>query len=156
MKSAGIIHIATHGNQMKKAGLHTYIPGALVFAGRSTTQEDDYEKCLLYAEEIQNMKLRKCRLAVITCCYGGAGDIKAEGVVGIGRALLFAGVKTVVLSFWKILDTESTVEFFERFYISFLKSNKAAYALQDAMSTMIADGKPIDLWSHYYVLGKGN
>ena len=52
-------------------------------------------------------------------------------MIGLSRAFLFAGAKTVLASLWKVTD-RSTSELMVRFYTSFLKQPAKDEALRDA------------------------
>lgn len=119
-------------------------------------QTDEMSDSLLFPEEIQQLNLHQCELAILTCCYGGNGAIKSdEGLLGIGRALLYAGVKAAILSLWAVPDAEPTINFMKYFYESYSKSRKAAFALQEAQTKMISDGYAEKYWAVYYVFGNG-
>ena len=47
---------------------------------------------------------------MLSCCHSGRCEIKAEGVVGIARAFLSAGARSVLASLW-VIDDEATLEF---------------------------------------------
>ena len=69
------------------------------------------------------------------CCHSGQGRfLKGEGVVGIARALLAAGVRFVLVTLWAI-DDEATMVFMKRFY-QYLKEGKtASAAVQQSMKS---------------------
>lgn len=136
----------------------TYLPGALVFAKESPDDQfDEMSNCLLFPEEIQLLDLSNCELVILTCCYGGSGSIESdEGLLGIGRALLYAGAKAAVLSLWAVPDTEATINFMKYFYESYSKTRQAAVAMQHAQTNMIHDGYTEKYWAGYYVYGNGN
>jgi len=56
----------------------------------------------------------RARLVVLSCCHSGRGEVKSEGVVGIARAFLAAGARSVLASLWAISD-EATMEFMKSF-----------------------------------------
>lgn len=162
MRTANIIHIATHGlsPDVDVSPSTGYIPGALVFAKQAPDNIfDEVSECLLFPEEIHSIDLSHCELVVLTCCYAGSGQLNArsdEGLLGIGRALLYAGVKAAVLSLWPVPDTDATLKFMKYFYQSYTSSRKAAPALQFAQTQTILDGYAEENWAAYYVFGKGN
>jgi CHAT domain-containing protein len=153
---AKIIHIATHGTA--ESGRNSYIPGALVLARKpdeNDHESDTVEDCLLVSEEIQQLNLSACELVVLTCCYSGHGAIQAEGLLGLGRAFLFAGVRAVVLSLWEVPDTKSTLTLIEQFYKSYLEHNQVGAALRKGMLHLQAHGHSERDWAPFYVLGAG-
>ncbi|MEG3880530.1 tetratricopeptide repeat protein, partial [Microcoleus sp. herbarium7] len=81
MPQASIIHLATHGLLDNLNGLAS----AIALAPSGT---DDG---LLTAEEIFDMKLQ-ANLVVLSACNTGEGRITGDGVIGLSRALISAGV----------------------------------------------------------------
>ena len=75
------------------------------------TEKEDY---ILTIRDVLNLQLR-AKLVALSCCHSGRGEIKAEGVVGIGRAFMGAGARSVVVSLWAI-DDEAALEFMKCFY----------------------------------------
>ena len=68
-------------------------------------------------------------------CHSAHGEIKAEGVVGIARAFLGAGARSVLVSLWAI-DDKATLEFMKIFYQHLVKGKSASEALNQAMNCM--------------------
>ena len=66
---------------------------------------------------VDNERCDDCETAsqasVLSCCHSGRGEIKAEGVVGIARAFIGAGARSVLVSLWAI-DDEGTLEFMKK------------------------------------------
>ena len=60
----------------------------------NTLKEKDY---MLRMSDVQAVQLR-ARLVVLSCCDSAQGKITPEGVVGIGRAFLGAGARSVLVS----------------------------------------------------------
>lgn len=87
-------------------------------------KKEDY---MLTMEDVLNMQLH-ARLVVLSCCHSAHGDIKAEGVVGIARAFLGAGARSVLVSLWAI-DDEATLEFMSCFYQHLLEGKRASEAI---------------------------
>ena len=72
---------------------------------------------------------------MLSCYHSGKGEVNSEGVVGMARALLFAGARSVLVSLWAI-DDEATLHFMERFYQHLKAGQSASYALQKAMKSL--------------------
>ena len=108
MSSVGLIHIAAHGNENTGEIVLCPNPGW-------TYQFPKEEDFILKMSDVQAANLR-ARLVVLSCCHSGRGRIlKGEGVVGIARAFLAAGARSVLVSFFAI-DDEATLVFMKRFY----------------------------------------
>ena len=89
---------------------------------------------LLKMSDIQSVKLR-AKLVVLSCCHSAQGKVSAEGVVGIARAFLGAGARSVVVSRWAI-DDEATMEFMKCFYQYLSRGDSASVALNRAMKCL--------------------
>lgn len=63
---------------------------------------------ILYADEISYTNLSDVKLLVLSACQSGLGDIaSSEGVFGLQRGFKLAGVKSIIMSLWKV-DDEAT------------------------------------------------
>ena len=70
---------------------------------------------MLTMADIANVGIR-AKLVVLSCCHSGRGKIMtSEGAVGIARAFITSGARSVLVSLW-LLNDESTREFMIRFY----------------------------------------
>ena len=123
ISSVSLIHIAAHGNAergeiaLAPSGLTTEIP-----------QEDDY---LLKMSDISKVKVR-AKLVVLSCCHSGRGQIRAEGVVGIARALLGSGARSVLVALWALEDS-ATEQLMSRFYEHLVRGVSASESFHEAM-----------------------
>lgn len=61
------------------------------------------EDGLLTAAEIFQMELN-AELVVLSACDTGRGRITGDGVIGLSRAFMQAGVPSLVSSLWKVPD----------------------------------------------------
>ncbi len=69
---------------------------------RASADQDDG---ILTAEEIGVLDLSSVEWAVLSACDTGVGRIHAgEGVLGLRRALRIAGVRTAIMSLWRVDD----------------------------------------------------
>ncbi|XP_068748165.1 tetratricopeptide repeat protein 28-like [Montipora capricornis] len=124
MKSVALVHIAAHG--CPKTGEIALAPNT---ERKSPIPEE--EDFILKMSDVQTISLR-ARLVVLSCCHSGRGDVKSEGVVGIARAFLCAGARSVLVSLWAI-DDEVTLLFMESFYQHLVDGKSASAALQETM-----------------------
>ena len=123
-----LIHIAAHGDAER---------GEIACAPNpSSPQVPRKEDYMLTMEDIAKVRIR-AKLVVLSCCHSAKGEImKAEGVVGIGRAFIAAGARSVLVSLWRLND-ESTKEFMTRFYGHLVRDKvSASEALHQAMKWM--------------------
>ena len=122
IEQADIIHLATHG-LLDDFG--TGIPGVLALA--PTPNDSGY----LTAAEILDLSLT-AQLAVLSACNTGQGSITGDGVVGLSRSLLTAGVDNVMVTLWSIPD-EPTAVMMTAFYDALKTEPNRAIALRQAM-----------------------
>lgn len=146
-KGVSVVHIATHGDA-KKATI-VLAPSPEVRASK-IPEEEDY---MLTMADVQKAKVR-AKLVVLSCCHSGRGEIKAEGVVGMCRAFLASGARSVVASQWAI-DDDATLEFMKEFYRNLKEKKSASLSLQLAMRFMRKQPKynyP-RYWAPFFLMG---
>ena len=108
---------------------------------------------ILTMKDVLSVQVR-ARLVVLSCCHSGQGEIKAEGVVGIARAFLGAGARSVLVSLWAI-DDKATLEFMKNFYEHLVKGKSASEALHQAMNCMreSAEFGAVKYWAPFVLIG---
>ncbi len=82
---AKVIHIATHGSS---------VSGFLAFASLTSTRQGegvDSSGVLLHPEEVEKLSISPA-LVVLSSCDSSRGTVKADGVQGMARAFLLAGM----------------------------------------------------------------
>ena len=108
---------------------------------------------MLKIADVQAVQLR-ARLVVLSCCHSGQGEIKAEGVVGIARAFLGAGARSVLVSLWAI-DDEATMMFMKIFYRHLSKRKSASVSLHRAMKFLRGSEQfsAVKYWAPFVLIG---
>ena len=146
ISSVALVHIAAHG----KMGSGEIALAPNPARKYKTPREKDY---ILKIADVQSVQLR-ARLVVLSCCHSGKGEIKAEGVVGIARAFLCAGARSVLVSLWAI-DDEATMEFMKSFYQNLSDGNSASLSLNQAMKCLRESEKfcPVKYWAPFVLIG---
>jgi CHAT domain-containing protein len=135
-----ILHIATHSllnsRQPELSGI--------VFSLVDPSGVSRRERGFLRLHEIYDLDLN-ASLVVLSSCETGAGkDLRGEGLLGITRGFLAAGVPQLVVSLWKVED-QSTAELMKRFYHQLLERGQSpAAALRQAQLSMLREPR----WSH--------
>ncbi len=87
---------------------------------------------ILTGEDASGLDLLSTDLVVLSACETGLGDIRVgEGVFGLRRAFLMAGAKTLVMSLWKVPDTQTQM-LMEDFYKRIMAGTPRAEALREA------------------------
>ena len=75
----------------------------------------------------------RARLVVLSCSHSGRGRmLRGVGVVGIARAFLAAGARSVLVTLWAI-DDEATMMFMKSFYQHLKEGNTASGAPHQSM-----------------------
>jgi CHAT domain-containing protein len=142
MKTAPIVHLATHG--LLDSSDET--PGAIALAPSAG------DSGLLRSSEIFDLKLA-ANLVVLSACDTGRGKITGDGVVGLSRSFVAAGVPSVVVSLWAV-DDRSTALLMSEFYRQLQSNPNKALALRQAMlHTMKQHPQPID-WAAFTLIGE--
>ena len=136
-EGVSIIHIATHGDA--DTGELVLAPGPC--ADKMIPKEEDY---MLTVNDIYSSRIN-AQLVVLSCCHSGRGKIRAEGVVGLTRAFLAAGARSVLATLWAI-DDRATVHFMNAFYRHLKNGESASASLQQAMKEI----REIPVLSHPY------
>jgi CHAT domain-containing protein len=90
------------------------------------------ESYLLTQRDIISISVQ-ARLVVLCCCHTGQGEISSEGVIGITRAFLAAGARSVLATLWPI-DDYATKEFMEEFYAELWQETSVCEALRKTMN----------------------
>lgn len=141
-----LVHIAAHGSSER--GEIALAPDA------SSSRVPKKEDCMLTMTDIAKVGIR-AKLVVLSCCHSGRGEImKAEGVVGIARAFLASGARSVLVSLW-LLDDSSTKEFMIRFYGHLARDKlSASEALHQSMKWMRETKKyGVSDWAPFVLIG---
>ena len=167
-----IIHFATHGfvneGNPKFSGIlfaqdTTVIIDSLTHLPHLIAQQNEG---ILYQSEIYNLNFN-ADLVVLSACETGLGKItEGEGVIGLTRALLYAGSKNIIVSLWSVNDKSTSklmINFYENLLNSPLKAGKGdlkqdkfAKHLSEAKRKMIEDGKYSHpyFWSPFILIGE--
>ena len=145
LNSVSLVHIAAHGSAERGEILLSPNPGS-----SEPPEEKDF---LLTMTDVLNAKL-DAKLVVLSCCHSGRGEIKAEGVVGIARAFLGAGARSVIASLWAVND-EATLVFMRHFYEHLVKGQSASKSLHEAMKMMreSKEFSAVEYWAPFMLIG---
>ena len=124
------VHFATHGL------LDTKHPDLSRLVLSTVNSSGARQNGCLMLNDIYNLRL-SADLVVLSACSTALGkDIKGEGLVGLTRGFMYAGVARVVASLWNV-DDKRTAELMKRFYEKMLKENmQPAAALRAAQLEM--------------------
>lgn len=115
LEQAPVVHLATHGLAYQEAARARESFVAL-------TADSAYDGVLTVGELLDEPGLRmSAELVVLSSCQSGLGDVKqAEGTVGLQRAFLARGARSVLVSLWNVSD-DATQLLMSRFYRHWLR-----------------------------------
>ena len=145
LPSVSLLHMATHGCAKT---------GEIYLSPNAASMEKHKEKdSLLTMAEVLYTQLH-AKLVVLSCCHTARGEIKAEGVVGMARAFLGAGARSVIRSLWA-LDDEATMEFMRNFYVHLVAGKSASKSLHNAMKRMqeLEQFNAVKYWAPFVLIG---
>ncbi|MEO5362746.1 MAG: tetratricopeptide repeat protein [Magnetococcus sp. DMHC-8] len=139
------LHLPPPGdNPMLRAGLaFAGINGSAPFLGEIPTENDG----VLTALEVLGLNLTGTKLAVLSACETGLGEIhEGEGVYGLRRAFQEAGVKTVISSLWEVSDA-GTQALMTGLYGRLAEGKPVHEALLESQRAMLASKE----WNYPYI-----
>jgi CHAT domain-containing protein len=141
IESPDILHIATHGffnkndldNKMENSisslinerSSNPFLNSGLFLSGAQNSLNneflDSFNNGILLAEEAKSLNLKNTELVVLSACETGLGEnLVGEGVIGLQRAFMIAGAKSVIMSLWKV-DDFSTQKLMTLFYTNWIQ-----------------------------------
>ena len=151
LPQARLIHLATHGFFDNVQGLNSGIaltPSSPLNKGGQEGGSDG----LLTAGEILDLKLN-AELVVLSACDTGRGRISGDGVIGLSRSLISAGVPSVLVSLWSVPDAP-TAELMKEFYQNLQNNPDKATALRQAMLKIMKQHPNPRDWAAFTLIGE--
>ena len=144
INSVSLIHFAAHGDAERGE-----IALSPLCRTNRTPKEEEY---LLTMSDISKLQLR-AKLVVLSCCHSGRGQIRVEGVVGIARAFLGSGARSVLVALWAI-EESATEQFMNSFYDHIVCGESASESLHQAMKWMRSNGySDVRHWAPFMLIG---
>jgi CHAT domain-containing protein len=110
-----VIHFATHGMVNDAQPFDSFLA---LSDGKLT------------ARDIYGLNLN-ADLVFLSACRSGMGKVTGDGVLGLTRAFLYAGTRSVVATLWDVAD-EPTARLVEKFYSNLRQGQDKAQALRSA------------------------
>ena len=110
---------------------------------------------VLQAWEIYSQLKLKAELVVLSACDTGRGaNIAGEGIVGLTRALQYAGARSIVASQWSVAD-ESTRRLMVAFHEKLRQGLAKDEALRQAMAVVRRDPRTAHpyFWAPFFLTG---
>lgn len=166
-----IIHIASHGfyiNETNRSRIPYYqseeltdlkdnlFYSGLIFAyGQDSWNNETFklnvDDGILTSYEISQMNLHDTNLVVLSACETGVGDRDFDGIVGLQRAFKMAGVKTIIMSLWKV-DDEATALMMTTFYKELLRTGSKHEAFVYAQKVVKQKYEDPYFWASFIML----
>ncbi|MEO0458308.1 MAG: CHAT domain-containing protein, partial [Cyanobacteria bacterium P01_A01_bin.114] len=151
ISQARIVHLASHGlldyGTPEEYGVRD-LPGAIALAPGNGADG------LLTSAEIIDLNL-KADLVVLSACDTGRGRVTGDGVIGLSRAFIGAGVPSVVVSLWQVPDAP-TAELMTEFYRQLPQTPDKAQALRQAMLVMLEKYPNPRDWAAFTLIGEAD
>ncbi|KAL9951174.1 hypothetical protein ACROYT_G043792 [Oculina patagonica] len=145
INSVSLIHFAAHGDSER--GEIALAPAP--HPPNRIPREDDY---LLTMSDISKVQLR-AKLVVLSCCHSGREHIRTEGVVGIARAFLGSGARSVLVALWALEDS-AIEQFMNHFYEHLVRGESASESLHEATKWMRCNGfSDVRQWAPFMLIG---
>ena len=136
------IHFATHGF------LDEARPGRSgILLSRAAQSTDDG---ILQMGEIMRLKMN-ADLVTLSACSTGLGKlVNGEGILGLTRAMFYAGARNVAVSLWNVNDS-ATAALMESLYRGINQNRSKSEAMREAKLSLLHNARV--LWHHPYFWG---
>ena len=113
----------------------------LAFAGANQRLGGGDDDGILTALEASSLDLWGTRMAVLSACETGLGETRrGDGVYGLRRALVMAGVESQVMSLWQVSD-QGTRVLMTGFYTALKAGRPRSAALRETQIEMLRSVK---------------
>jgi CHAT domain-containing protein len=149
MLETRIVHIFAHGllDEYKPDEIAKWrIPGTIVLAPA------DGDDGALNAAEIIDKQLN-CEIVVLSACSTGKGTITGDGIIGLSRCFILAGVPSLIVSLWNIGAPAAKV-LMTQFYQNLAKGENRGAALRHAMLETKARFPNPECWAGFTLIGE--
>jgi CHAT domain-containing protein/uncharacterized protein HemY len=163
-----MIHLATHGIIRDDEPLESLLALAPEAGNpQSAIRNPQSADGLLTMREVFQLDLY-ADLVVLSACNTGLGKINGDGVIGLGRAFIYAGTPSVMVSLWRVADIMANSQM-EQFYRALKRTggHKAAALRQAQLETLrklrqhrlrTPSGKPLAehpiFWAPFILIGE--
>jgi CHAT domain-containing protein len=143
-----VIHLATHSEVSNEDPLYS----TLYFTAGSD-QDSLSEDGTLYAYELYNLDLKSDLIFMNSCSSGSGTYMQGTGIMGINRALRYAGAKSLILNLWPVNDVVAA-DFAADFYDQLSKGKSKSEALREAKLNQLMKGSADPhFWGVYMLMG---
>ena len=139
-----IVHVATHSEVSEQDPLFSTI-----YLNNNSSQE----LTSLYAYELFDAEMNNELIMLNSCSSGSGGYLQGSGIMGISRALRYAGAKSLALNLWSVNDKTAS-EFAISFYESIDSGSPKWEAMRNAKLSLLKSGNANPYyWGAYMLIG---
>lgn len=157
-----ILHIGTHGiflMDLPEPEKDSFVV-RFEMTGEPSPEDDAmylsglvFSDGVLTAAEAAHLDLGGTALVTLSACETGLGDLhNGEGIIGLRRAFVLAGARSVMMSLWKV-DDDATRQLMVTFYNSVLAGGSKGEGLRNAQLHMIAQHLEPYYWAAWILSG---
>jgi CHAT domain-containing protein len=148
ISSSRLIHVATHSEVSEQDPLFSTI-----YLKNSDSNDSLQSDQALYAYELFDTPLNTEFIMLNSCSSGSGNYIQGSGIMGISRALRYAGAKSLALNLWSVNDKVAS-EFATDFYGYLDKGETKSEAIRMAKLNQLrqANANP-HFWGAYMMIG---
>ena len=110
----------------------------------------------LYAYELFDIQMNS-ELVMLNSCSSGSGSyLQGSGIMGISRALRYAGAKSLALNLWSVNDKAAS-EFATSFYTAINEGSSKWEAMRTAKLSLLKTGNANPYyWGSYMLIGNSS
>lgn len=145
--SSRIVHVATHSEVSEQDPLFSTI-----YLNSNTGDE----LTSLYAYELFDTNMNNELIMLNSCSSGSGSYLQGSGIMGISRALRYAGANSLALNLWSVND-KSASEFATHFYTTINGGNSKGEAMRSAKLTLLESGNANPYyWGAYMLIGNSS
>jgi CHAT domain-containing protein/tetratricopeptide (TPR) repeat protein len=149
LNSSKILHVATHSEVSARDPLFSTIY-------LKSAQSNGTEGNALYAYELFDNQLNNDLIMLNSCSSGTGNYLQGTGIMGISRALRYAGAKSLALNLWEVND-KIAAEFATNFYSYLNEGYSKSEAMRLAKINQIKTGSADPhYWGAYTLIGNSN
>jgi len=119
-----------------------------------TPVEDSLSPGFLTLTEVMSLKIDSDLIALTACNTGVGQRLHGEGVMGMGRAFQYAGVKSVLMSLWSVHE-DSTNLLAEKFFTHLQEGKDKLESLRSARADLrLAGYEHPFFWAPFILVGE--
>lgn len=146
-QSSKIVHVATHSEVSEQDPLFSTI---------YLNNSDNKELTSLYAYELFDMQMNSELIMLNSCSSGSGSYLQGSGIMGISRALRYAGAKSLALNLWSVNDKAAS-EFATSFYSTINEGSSKWRAMRSAKLSLLKTGNANPYyWGAYILIGNSS